>query len=81
MALAAARTKLMAVAGIRELSFDYDSCPPNARCPGPTGDEGEVIATLPTGEQLSVIVRVGVDGIVRAEEPVPVAGIEGVVER
>jgi hypothetical protein len=81
IAIAAARGQLIGVAGITQLSFDFDHCPPNARCAASIGDSGEVIATLTSGDQLMVLVRIGEDGVVRADEPIPVEAILDVIDR
>jgi hypothetical protein len=68
-AIAAARQQLSDVAGVTALRFDYDVCPPNARCAFPLGATGNVIASLSDGTELGVFVSIDPEGIVRAEEP------------
>ena len=69
VAVAAARPSLAGVAGITALRFEYSNCPPNARCPAPSGHVGAVIATLGGGDELYVMVRIEEDGSVHIEEP------------
>lgn len=71
-AVAAARQQLSAVGGVTALRFEYEICPPNARCIFVNGAMGVVLATLASGEELSVFVSVDPEGIVRAEEPQPI---------
>ena len=75
-AVSVARQQLLDVAGVTALRFEYEICPPNARCIFVPGSVGTVIATLAGGEEVSVFVSVDPEGIAHAEEPQPIPSAE-----